>query len=470
LASSVTGPASRAGYVLAVAAQLLGRGGAMAANLASLALAARCLPEAQFSIFVLVTGLVSVLVQIADFGTGPVFGQQAGMLNEQRRLGGGFWGSFLAVRAGLAVLASAIGVALALSLSGPAAWAMLLVSLSAGLVAARFLDPLFQMAGVPWRSSATQLAGAAATLGLAGLAARFHPTLGGFLLAFIAAAAVFCAASLVATRGLVTSPVRVQADTVGRILRLAAPIGVAGLLTAVNGRANLLFLQHFAGPDALADFGAAYRVLDLAVNMAVLVLSPLIPVLSRSAQAGVAPLAASLRGAVRLLLHLALPLLVATPVLSPWVVRALYGTRYAAAADVLDVLALVGFGVVFSLLASYALLALNVTHYAIWITGSSVILNLALNAALVPRAGAMGAAVAAVCSECLLVSLATAALLRHVPGAVDIRASARALGLAAAAFLLLRALPPVVRDGGSLLALLACAAPLRDLWRERRGA
>jgi len=456
--------------MLAVAAQLLGRCGAMAANLASLGLAARTLPETEFGIFVLVTGLVSVLIQMADFGTGPVFGQQAGALDDSRRMCGAFWGSFLAVRAGLAVLATAIGAALALSMSGPAAWAMLVVSLSAGFVAARFLDPLYQMAGVPWRSSATQLTGAAATLGLAALAARLHPTLDGFLLAFIAAAAVFCAASWIAAGGLVTSPVEVHGATVARILRLAAPIGVAGLLTSVNGRANLLFLNHFAGPDAVATFGAAYRVLDLAVNMAVLVLSPLIPVLSRSAQAGTEALATSLRGSVRLLLQLALPLLVATPVLSPLVMRVLYGAHYAGAAPVLDVLALVGFGVVFSLLASYALLALGMTHYAIWITGSSVIANLALNAVLVPRAGAMGAAVAAVGSECLLVTLACTALLHHVPGAVDVRASARALGLAAAGFLLLHIVPPVARETGSLLVLLACAAPLMRLWRERRGA
>ncbi len=460
----------RAFYGLAVAAQMLGRGGAMAANLASLALAARVLPQAQFGIFVLVTGLAQVLVQVADFGTGPVFAQQAGRLDERRRLDGEFWGSFLLARAGLAAAAAGIGLLVSLGMSGAESRAMLLVSLAAGLVAARFLDPLFQMAGVPWRSSATQLAGAAATLGLAALATALHPTLGGFLLAFIGAAAVFCAASWVAVGGLIAPPAAVQRATVKRILRLAAPIGVAGLLTAVNGRANLLFLEHFSGQDALATFGAATRVLDLAVNLAVLVLSPLIPVLSRSAQAGIPALAASIRASVLLLLQLALPLLVATPVLSPLVVRLLYGAHYAAAAPVLDVLALVGFGVVFSLLASYALLALNVTHYAIWITGSSVIANLALNALLVPRAGAMGAAVAAVCSECLLAGLASAALLRHVPGAIDVRASARALALAAAAFLLLHALPPLLCEAGSLLALLACALPLLRLWRERSAA
>jgi O-antigen/teichoic acid export membrane protein len=468
--SGLAAAAPRAGYALAVAAQMLGRGGAMAANLASLAMAARALPRAQFGVFVLVTGLVSVLVQVADFGTGPVFGQQAGALDVQRRLDGTFWGSFLAVRGGLAVLATMIGLALALNMSGAAAWAMFLVSFSAGLVAARFLDPLFQMAGVPWRSSATQLAGAAATLGLAALAAAVHPTLGGFVLAFIGAAAVFCAASWVSMRGLVSAPVAARGAEVKRILRLAAPIGVAGVLTAVNGRANLLFLQHFAGPDAVAVFGAAYRVLDLAVNMAVLVLSPLIPVLSRSARAGVAALAADVSASVLLLLHLALPVLVAMPVLAPWLVRLLYGAQYAGAAPVLDVLALVGFGVVFSLLASYALLALGVTHYAIWITGSSVIVNLTLNAVLVPRFGAMGAAGAAVGSEVVLVALAGAALLRHVPGAVDGRACARMLGLAAGCAVLLHVMPPFVREIGSLLALLVCASPLARLWRERRGA
>ncbi len=451
----------------------------MAANLASLSLAARTLPEAQFGIFVLVTGLVSVLVQIADFGTGPIFGQHAGTLasnaqpgtpaHGEVRLGGVFWGSFLAVRLGLGLVATACGLALSWSFAAPAAGAMMLVSLSAVFVAARFLDPLFQVAHRPWRSTATQFAGAFATLATTAAAVLLHPTLDGFLFAFVAAAIISVAAYALAVRDLVIPPIEIQPATIRRILRLAAPIGIAGLMTAINGRANLLFLQH-QGPDAVAMFGAASRVLDLAVNLAVLVLAPLIPVLSRSARAGAAALALDVRASVRLLLHLTLPILVAAPGLSPLVVHALYGARYVTAAPVLDVLALVGFGVVFSLLASYALLSLRITHYALWITGSAVAANLLLNAVLVPRAGAMGAALAQACSELVLVSLATAALLRHVPGAIDLAGTLRALGLAATAALLLRLLPAAAQPLASACILLACAAPLLRLWRERRAA
>jgi O-antigen/teichoic acid export membrane protein len=251
---------------------------------------------------------------------------------------------------------------------------------------------------------------------------------------------------------------------------LAAPLGFASLMTAVNFRANLLFLAHFQGPEALATYGAATRVLDLAVNLAVVIVWPLIPIFSRSAGQGRASLVAEVRKAVRLLLHLTLPLLVASPYLSPFVIRALYGADYAAAAPILDVLAWVGFGVAFALLASYAMLSLRITRYAVRITATAVIANLALNAVLVPWYGPMGAAVASLCSEGVLVSLVMLVLLRHVPGSIDGSGVLAMLAVAGVGALLLHLLVPYAGVAVVGLALLPSGYTLLGLLRERRRA
>ena len=444
----------------------------MLANLSSLALVARVLPETQFGIFVLVTGLIGVLVQVADFGTGPIFGQHVGATTSagsRSHLEGDFWGSFVVVRLVLGLVATAIGAALSLSFSGAASGAMLLASCSIGFVAARFFDPLFQVAHRPFRSTLTQLVGATSMIGLTSVAAALHPTLVILLLAFFASNILYAAASWGAARDLIAGSIKVDPAVMRQIVRLAAPLGFASLMTAVNGRANLLFLEHFRGPDAVAIYGSAARLLDLGVNLAVLVLSPLIPVLSRSAQAGTESLARDVRRSMRLLLQLSLPLLVATPGLSPLAVRLLYGAHYAAAAPVLTMLAFVGFGVVFSLMASYALLSLHLTHYAIWITGTAVITNLALNAVLVPRAGAFGAATAQICSEGVLLALVVTALLRHVPHAIDAAGTVRLLAAAAVAWLVLSSFDPAWRMAGSCLVIFASAVPLLTLWRKPAG-
>ena len=468
-------PVRRAGYIWTVIAQLLGRFGNMAANLGSLALIARVLPQDQFGIYVLVTGLVLLLAQIADFGTGPIFGQHAAAAAADGttggpRLSGRYWGSFLLLRAALAAMATGICMALSLTFDAGAAGPMLLVSLSVAFVAARFLDPLYQVAHRPFRSTATQLVGAGSVLAATGLVAVLHPTLTWFLLAFVAANVLYVGASFIAARDLIAAPIAIDLTIVRGTLVLAAPIGFAGLMTAVNGRANLLFLDHFQGPDALAIYGAATRVLDLAVNLAVVILWPLIPIFSRSAGAGIANLAAEVRKAVRLLLHLILPLLVASPYLTPIIVRALYGANYAAAAPILDVLAWVGFGVAFALLASYALLSLRITRYAVRITATAVVANLALNAMLVPRYGPMGAAIAAVCTEGVLVSQVMLALLRHVPRSIDGRAILAMLAVAGAGALLLRLLVPYTGEMVVVLVLLPCCYTLLGLLRERRRA
>ena len=469
--------AAGSGYVWAVAAQLLGRCGSMLANLVSLALIARALPEAQFGIFVLVTGLVSVLVQVADFGTGPIFAQHAGASAGSRtgarldgRLDGRFWGSFLAVRTGLGVTATGIGCLVSATFHGPTAGAMLLASLAVVFVAARFFDPLYQVARRPFRSTMTQSIGAVSSIGLTCLVAVVQPTLSGFLLAFLAANALYASSCWFAARDLIAGRPAIDPAELRRIAGLALPLGLAGLMTAVNGRANLLFLEHYRGTDAVAVYGAAARVLDLGVTLATLVLSPVIPVLSSAAHAGVGRLAQDVRRSVSLLLQLTLPLLVATQGLALPVVRILYGARYDAAAPVLTLLAFVGFGVVFSLMASYALLSLRVTRYAIWITGSAVLVNLALNAVLVPRAGVMGAAVAQIGTELVLVSMVTAALVRLVPGAIDGAGTVRMLLAAAAAWVLISMLGPEWRLSASILVAMASAAPLLRLWRQRNDA
>jgi O-antigen/teichoic acid export membrane protein len=290
------------------------------------------------------------------------------------------------------------------------------------------------------------------------------------LLDFVTAVEPCAVPSWFSARDLIAAPVEIDLAVVRDTLVLAAPLGFAGLMTAVNFRANLLFLDHFQGPDALATYGAATRVLDLAVNLAVVILWPLIPIFSRSAAQGISNLAAEVRKAVRLLLHLILPLLVASPYLSPIVVRALYGANYTAAAAILDVLAWVGFGVAFALLASYAMLSLRITRYAVRITGTAVIANLVLNAVLVPRYGPMGAAISSLCSEGVLVSLVMLALLRHVPGSIDARAVVGMLAVAAAGALLLHLLVPYTGASVVVLALLPSCYALLRLQRERRRA
>jgi O-antigen/teichoic acid export membrane protein len=453
----------------------------MAANLCSLALIARALPQTDFGIYVLVTGLVLLLAQIADFGTGPVFGQHVGSLDAApqgaaaggRMLPGKIWGSFLLIRLVLAGCATGLGCAVALTFTGPARGAMILASLSVGFVAGRFLDPLYQVAGHAWRSAATQLAGAVSLIAFAALVWALHPTLPAFLWGFIVANAIYVAASWLAARDLIAGPVRVEMKSVWRMAALAAPMGVSGLLTAVNGRANLLFLAHDGGPASVATYGAATRVLDLAVNFAVVILWPLIPILSRSAQAGQATLAAELRRQTRLLLRLMLPLLVATPAVSPLLVRALYGPQYAGSGPVLVMLALVGAGVVFSLLASYTLLAVRITKYSIPITGISVVVNLTLNAILVPRYGPMGAAGAAVVCEAVLVGLVWTALARHLPGAL----SSGVLPMVAAASVIWCVLHFALHDswawtmaGALMLAGWGAAGHVRDRLQRHRAA
>ncbi len=373
----------------------------MAATLLSTALIARTVPPAVFGRYMLVIALVTICAQIADFGTTPVFAKQASEPHENYAA---FWGSFLLVRAALAVPALAVAMIGVVVVQRDTAGALALASLSIPFVAARFFDPLYQVFGRPWFSTFTLGIYAVTTIVFNAAAALWHPTLGAFLGAYIGANILYVAAALGFAIRIVTPALRADRGLIARTVRLATPIGISALLTILNSRANLMFIEYWIGADALAVYGAAARILDLAVNLEILVLAPLIPVFSRLAT-NHDRLVAIYRQAFLSLLTLSLPVLVVCPYLSRPLMTTLFGFAYAGAAGVLNLLAAVGLLAAFALLNSFALLSLNVTRFALANTGTAVIVNLLLNALLVPRLGIAGAAWAQIGSELLLVAV-----------------------------------------------------------------
>ncbi|MDB5392826.1 MAG: hypothetical protein JWM91_332 [Rhodospirillales bacterium] len=404
-------------YIVSVGAQAVGRVASLAANMVSLAMVARALPPVSFGEYVLTLALVATLAQVADFGTTAIIGKE---LPHYRSSPGPFWTSFLLMRSALSLPAMAITVAASFFLSDSAGQALLIGAFAVPLLAARFFDPVYQVFGRAWYSAVALIAYALVSIAGNGAVFILAPSLKAFLLAVVAANLAYVVVALwLAFRLIIPSPKPGHVH-LRKMLRLAAPIGLAALLTSINGRANLLFLDHFRGPEDVGIFGAAGRLLEAGMSLAIMALSPLIPTFSRLS-ADPIQLAARSRQTLLVLTSISLPVLIVAPYLSDPIVTLLYGSRYQGSAHALALLSWVGALACFAVLCSYVLLALGITRFALWNTGCVVVVNLSLNLTLIPGLGPDGAAWAQIGSEIVMVLTTAFQLHRALPGALPLR-------------------------------------------------
>lgn len=200
---------------------------------------------------------------------------------------------------------------------------------------------------------------------------------------------IMIAVALRVTRTPARSPGdRTIGPALAEVARSAAPLGLGVLLSALYFRIDVYFVEHWRGLDAVAAYNAVYRIVDAVRLVPAAVLAVTFPTLVRATdRATVARLVMYLGAAgaaIALIAGLA----------APAIVTGVYGAGYADAAPVLQVLAL-----------SVPLFFLNyaLTHQVIgWdgqraylgVAAAALVANLAANAALVPRYGTTGAAMA----------------------------------------------------------------------------
>ncbi|HEY2991424.1 MAG TPA: oligosaccharide flippase family protein [Methylomirabilota bacterium] len=243
--------------------------------------------------------------------------------------------------------------------------------------------------------------------------------------------------------------------TRAEMLRYARSVSVLVVLDAVVWqRTEVAFLQILARPAEVAFYALAFGVAAQVGRIpyqASVVLFPSFPALVGAGR--VAELAALHATAMRYLVLLGAPLAIGLAVTAPAIVRLLWGAAYAPAALVLAVLAL-GSLVAFAAGASPAVLHAMKRQDRLLRQGlvaAAVDLGLAL--ALVPLAGALGAALANVLAQALGSVLAIRAAVTAAGAGVPTGALARIV--AAGALMGAVAVVPIVTLGGGAGLVLA---------------
>jgi O-antigen/teichoic acid export membrane protein len=417
----VTGAAGRpvARRVAAnTAVQLAGKAAVMAIGLASVAVTTRYLGANDYGKLALALVFVQTFGLLADVGLLTVAVREMSRMPERTdRLVGAVLALRLALS--LAVVPVAALVSLALPYDREVRVAILIAggSLVLGL-ANGALVAVFQSRLRMGRAAVSEVLGRAAAFAALALVAALD---WGFY-AVVASAAVGAAVALVASwllvRPFATPRLRAPRDTWRPLLMAALPVGAALAVTEIYFRADTFIISLFRDYDEVGAYSLAYRVIELLAVLPAVVMTSVFPLLSRylgggeEAREGGDGAAAADRGRAAgtidavgdLFLAIGVPLAAGGLVVAPQVVELVAGEGFADAADPLRILLFAGALAAVSGLLGYALIAGGRQASALRLALVALVVNLALNFALVPPLGIDAAAAVTVASEIVMVA------------------------------------------------------------------
>ena len=201
--------------------------------------------------------------------------------------------------------------------------------------------------------------------------------------------------------------IAVQRQTVEKLLRLAPTFLLIAIVAAVYWRINIVMLSASEQLDSVGLYGAAWRLLELAMVLPqslCLAVYPSMAALAKSDSRAVRDLGDS---TIRILLLCSVPLALVVTAAAPWILRLLYGPAFAGAAPTLAILVwtIVPYSIV--RYQAYALIAGDRQGGDLLLNTVMAGVTVLANLILIPRYGALGAAVAT------LGSIAVYALLQY---------------------------------------------------------
>jgi PST family polysaccharide transporter len=222
-----------------------------------------------------------------------------------------------------------------------------------------------------------------------------------------------------------------------RLLVTLVPFTAAFVVLTSYYKVDILLVEGWRGNAEAGLYAAAYKFVDVAQALTIVLAAALYPRLSRAVagSGGQASERAAATRALELTVVAAVPAAGMLWLLREPVVALLFGDAYAGAVPVLALLAAVLPVLAVNVLGTFILAAAGRMAAVAMLYSGALLMNVALNAAAIPALGAPGAALAMVVSECLLAG-GMLVVLHRLVGAAPARraglAAVAAAGLAAA--------------------------------------
>jgi O-antigen/teichoic acid export membrane protein len=177
-----------------------------------------------------------------------------------------------------------------------------------------------------------------------------------------------------------------------RLVRIGAPLGVAGLFVFAYARIDQVIVYDIVGADGAGQYGAAYRLIEQAHFVPIAVLTTIAPLMAtlwpgnRARLLRITTMAAELL-AIGSFAVLGVSIAAAEPIM-----RDLFGPDLVGGARVLPILTGAFVVIAFGYLVDNVLLVVGKAHKQVWIALAGLVVNVAGNLLLVPDYGIEAAA------------------------------------------------------------------------------
>lgn len=262
-----------------------------------------------------------------------------------------------------------------------------------------FRNPLGVRLRLGWTSIADVLE-AAFTLGGAIVIAATGAGVFAFLWLYVAAKALNGGVLVVAVARLADFDWRPKVGNWRGLLVAAAPLALATMLIALYFRIDMVVLARLKPAADVGQYGAAYRFLDALLLVPALVMSVLQPVIARSAVEGRVRLRRRYWRAIQLMAVAGIGIAVLGAMTGPRALPALPGFEdYDGAGRALAALAVAAALSFIGTVVQATLVATHRQRQLLYVAGAALLVNIALNVALIPPYSYMGAAWATVLTE-----------------------------------------------------------------------
>jgi O-antigen/teichoic acid export membrane protein len=201
-----------------------------------------------------------------------------------------------------------------------------------------------------------------------------------------------------------------RAPVARKLAKQGLPLGVAAVLNTALFRIDAVMLQAIRGAAAVGLYGVAYRFLESFLFVSWSLSSVAFPRMARAGATGVST--RTFETTMVLMLSFYLPVAIASWFIADWVVASLFGERYLPAAGAVPWLTAAGvfYGVAY--LSRLAYIALGRRSAITWIAAGALVINMGLNAVLIPKFGFVGAAAVTCSTEVLEAALLLGAFTR----------------------------------------------------------
>jgi O-antigen/teichoic acid export membrane protein len=403
---------SRRRLTLATGIQLGGRLLGAVLGIFVAATLARSLSRPQFGELSLALTMLALAGSIGDLGISQVAIREIARRPDERAgITGALWSAQLTMGVVTGLAGVAIGFALMHGAQARLMDVLVMATMPIGSVGALTVAAQARLRpeltivpmlvqNVVWLAAVAVLGGTSAGLALYGLC-------------FLGAGVLQSAVTL-ALRGRITEvSFRGARALILKLLRISWPIGVAGMFVTAYYRIDGVLLFHYRGATQNAYYSAGYRVIDVLQILPGTVSGVLLPLLASAERdgAGAARVRQLFGLTAAMLLVVVLPVAVCGSIVSPAIVRLLYGAHYHASAPLLRVLLPAFIPISLGYLLTSQLILHDLLRPYIAITFIGAVANVVANAVAIPRYGAAAAAWATLGTE-LIVMAAIAFVVR----------------------------------------------------------